>query len=421
MRKYTSREIIKEVPDVQTVILPNHWFDDLSDNQSVFSSLYDWMLKNGRVPSDNKKTLHNRTYVGEKLFKKLYTAEKKRLNKKLKIKGDELDSAVAWSDINSGPKTEIGGCNISGDVILVIPESSKQALGEFSSKIYRKEREAAINKIRANAAGATFYQWLLPQMDRPDRVGDIARDAVVDEKFPRESNQYEEIKSYLNSQGACSAAIESFKEGWLEYLQQYPGRVQPYAWCSECGERLDVEDALLAWSSESLELFVLDAACLSKYMRFDEMVSRPLSGITHVDLEELVEKEEVSELDTEDLLESLKLWGVIPVAIEGCVYFIRSEKTHAIKIGFTAGQVEKRLSSLQTAHPYKLQLLATIPGTLEYEKSLHERFASFRLEGEWFQPHPDILAFISVILKGQSGTTNPLHSDGNSAALHSRR
>jgi len=59
MRKYTSREIIKEVPDVQTVILPNHWFDDLSDNQLVFSSLYDWMLKNGRVPSDNKKTLHN--------------------------------------------------------------------------------------------------------------------------------------------------------------------------------------------------------------------------------------------------------------------------------------------------------------------------------------------------------------------------
>jgi hypothetical protein len=96
MRKYTPKEIIKEIPDVQTVILPSHWFDDISDNLSVFESLYDWMLKNGRVPSDSKETLHNRTYVGEKLFKKLQTAEKKRLNKKLKIKGDELDCVRDW-------------------------------------------------------------------------------------------------------------------------------------------------------------------------------------------------------------------------------------------------------------------------------------------------------------------------------------
>ncbi|MHB1015505.1 MAG: YozE family protein [Desulfurivibrionaceae bacterium] len=396
MRKCTPREIIKEVPDVQTVVLPDYWFGNLSDKQNVFNSLYDWMLEKGRVPSENKETLPDRTYVGEKLFKRLIASEKKRINKKLKIKGDELDRAVDWSDINSGPKTEIGDCRISGDVILVIPESSRQALSDFASKIFRKEYEAAINKSRVNAAGATFYQWLLPQVDRPDRVGELARAAAVDEDFPRKSNQYTEIRSYLG--WACAAAVESFKEGWLEYLQQYPGRVHPYAWCSECGERLEIEDALLAWSSESLgELFVLDAACLSEYKEFDQMVSRPLSGVTYVDLEELVEKDEVSELDAEGLVEILKLWGIMPIAIEGCVYFIRSEKTHAIKIGFTAGQVEKRLSSLQTAHPYKLQLLATIPGKLEYEKSLHAQFASHRLEGEWFEPHPDLLAFISLL------------------------
>ncbi|MFZ2631040.1 MAG: YozE family protein [Desulfosalsimonadaceae bacterium] len=382
MRKYTPREIIKEVPDVQTVILPNHWVDDLNDNQSVFVSLYDWMLKSGRVPSENKETLHNRTYVGEKLFKKLFAAEKKRLSKKFKIKGEELDRAVVRSDLNSGPRTEIGGVNISGDVIIVIPTSSKKALNDFSLKIQGKERETVIQKSRSNAAGATFYQWLLSQIARPDRVGDSARDIAVDEKFPRESNQYEEIKSYLDSQRASSAAIESLKTGWLEYLQQYPERVQPYAWCSECGKRINVENAILAWSLESLELFILDAACLSKYMRFDEMVSRPLSGLTQVDMEELIENDEVCESDIADLAENMKLWGIIPVSAEGCVYFIRSEKTHAIKIGFTSGQVEKRLSSLQTAHPFKLQLLATIPGTIEYEKLLHERFASFRLEGE---------------------------------------
>lgn len=317
MCKCTPREIIKEVPDVQTVILPHNWFDDLEDNQSVFTSLYKWMLENVLVPSEDKESLHNRTYVGEKLFKKFLSSEKKRLRKKLRIKGDELERAVGWSDLNSGPKTEIGGCNISGDVILVIPETSRQALGEFSSKIYRKQNDALINKIRVNAAGATFYQWLLPQIDRPDRVGDIARDVVNDNQFPRESIYYEEIKAYLVTLGACAAAIESLKESWLEYIQKYPERVQPYAWCSECGAKLDVENAFLAWSLESRELYVLEVDCLNKYMKFDELMSRPLFGITYGDLEELVEKGEVSKLDAEDIIEQLKLWGILPIDSEG--------------------------------------------------------------------------------------------------------
>lgn len=41
MRKCTPREIIKEVADIQTVVLPKQWFEGLSDNQSVFVSLYD--------------------------------------------------------------------------------------------------------------------------------------------------------------------------------------------------------------------------------------------------------------------------------------------------------------------------------------------------------------------------------------------
>lgn len=154
MRKCTPREIIEEIPDVQTVILLNHWFDDLSDNQSVFISLYDWILKNGRVPSDDKETLHNRTYVGEKLFKKICATEKKRLQRKLKIKGEELERAVDWSNFGSGPMAEISGCKISGDVILVIPSSSQQALDEFSFKIHERERETAIAKIKTNAGGA---------------------------------------------------------------------------------------------------------------------------------------------------------------------------------------------------------------------------------------------------------------------------
>lgn len=310
--KCTSQEIIKEVPDVQSVILPHNWFDHLNDNQSVFTSLYMWMLETDFVPAEDKENLHNRTYVGEKISKKLLLAEKKRLRKKMKIKGDDLERAVVWSDINTGPKTEIGGCDISGDVILVIPEASRQALGEFASKIYRKQNDALIRKIRVNAAGATFYQWLLPQIDRPDRVGDIARDAVNDNKFPRESIHYEEIKSYLVSAGACAAAIESMKESWLEYVQKYPERLQPFAWCSECGSKLDVEKAFLAWSLESQEMHVLDLECLHKYNQFDELSYRPILGITKVHLKGLIEKDNISELDVEDQIEQFKLWGILP-------------------------------------------------------------------------------------------------------------
>ncbi len=100
------------------------------------------------------------------------------------------------------------------------------------------------------------------------------------------------------------------KESWLEYIQKYPERVQPYAWCSECGGKLDVENAFLAWSLESRELYVLDAECLNKYKKFDELLSRPILGITYDDLKKLVEGDEVSELDVEDIIEQLKLWGI---------------------------------------------------------------------------------------------------------------
>ncbi|MBF0379218.1 MAG: HNH endonuclease [Desulfamplus sp.] len=317
MRKCTPKKIIEAVPNIQSVVLPDKWFENLDANKSVFVSLYDWMLKNERVPSDYKESLHNRTYVGERIYKNLIAAEKTRLSKKLKIKGDELVRAVTWSDVNTGPKTEIGGCKISGDAILVIPDSSMQALAEFSSKIYREQRDTEIHKIKTHAAGATFYQWLLPQVDRPDRVGDLSRDIVDDGKFPRESIHYEVIKNYLLSQGACPAAIESLKEAWLEYLQQYPDRIQPLAWCSECGGNFDIKVTCICLDMESHEIFVLDKRCLSRIQGYNALKQFSLSNTNHNDIRAMVDSNEISEFEAKDLLERLVLWGIIPV--EDCV------------------------------------------------------------------------------------------------------
>ena len=57
MRKCTIREIIKEVPDVQTVILPKDWFDHLRENESVFNSLYGWMLENELLARHQKERI----------------------------------------------------------------------------------------------------------------------------------------------------------------------------------------------------------------------------------------------------------------------------------------------------------------------------------------------------------------------------
>jgi hypothetical protein len=160
----------------------------------------------------------------------------------------------------------------------------------------------------------------------------------------------------------------------------------------------------LAYNKDSLELYILDAGCLKKYSKLEKFYSYPLSSVSQNMLEDLQKKSDISQYEIDEVKTQISLWNITLLAEEesadeGYVYFIMSDKTQAIKIGFTAGNVKIRLSALQTAHPYKLKVLATLNGNRSYEKELHKRFSQFRLEGEWFEPHPDLLAFISVIQK----------------------
>lgn len=74
------------------------------------------------------------------------------------------------------------------------------------------------------------------------------------------------------------------------------------------------------------------------------------------------------------------------------VYFIGGEAT-PIKIGFSS-QPYERLAVLQTAHWCRLSIIAKVEGTLADESKYHRRFAAYRLQGEWFEPHPEILSEI---------------------------
>jgi plasmid maintenance system killer protein len=183
-------------------------------------------------------------------------------------------------------------------------------------------------------------------------------------------------------------------------FKQYPERVTPSAWCSECGRKVELDNAVLVYDAEGLELCVLDKECCVDYLKRDEFSCILLRDISSVILENLVEKDGFSKYDVEELEKQLKLWGIISLNNDkGTIYFIKSDETKEIKIGYTSGEVEKRLKTLQTGHPHKLQVLATMPGSRDEEKTLHEKFASIRLNGEWFKPHPDLLDFIATVKK----------------------
>lgn len=78
---------------------------------------------------------------------------------------------------------------------------------------------------------------------------------------------------------------------------------------------------------------------------------------------------------------------------EGLVYFIQAGTEGAIKVGWTQN-VDRRIAELQTANAQKLVLLATLPGTMETEASLHARFSHLRLEAEWFRNSHEIHDFL---------------------------
>lgn len=80
----------------------------------------------------------------------------------------------------------------------------------------------------------------------------------------------------------------------------------------------------------------------------------------------------------------------------GLVYFIRAESGGPIKIGWTH-DIDRRLSTLNTSSPYRLEVLATMQCRKDVELRLHERFKASRLNGEWFEPTADLLGYIAGI------------------------
>lgn len=85
------------------------------------------------------------------------------------------------------------------------------------------------------------------------------------------------------------------------------------------------------------------------------------------------------------------------------VYFVRRSKDGLIKIGHS-DNVARRLTDLQSELQDKITLLATSSGGAAFEKSLHDRFARFRIIGEWFLPDESILNCIAELSQSRNVT-----------------
>ena len=67
------------------------------------------------------------------------------------------------------------------------------------------------------------------------------------------------------------------------------------------------------------------------------------------------------------------------------IYFIVCREANAVKIGVTKNDPWKRLGNGQTHCPLRLELRGLVPGSFAEERELLERFASYRIHGEWFR------------------------------------
>lgn len=74
------------------------------------------------------------------------------------------------------------------------------------------------------------------------------------------------------------------------------------------------------------------------------------------------------------------------------VYFIQAGDVGPVKIGSSRAPWS-RLATFQIANAAELKMLGVMAALREDEKHILLRFARHWIRGEWFAPHPELLAF----------------------------
>jgi DNA-binding XRE family transcriptional regulator len=80
------------------------------------------------------------------------------------------------------------------------------------------------------------------------------------------------------------------------------------------------------------------------------------------------------------------------------VYFMQAGDIGPIKIGFTKSDPRRRLVKLQSDCHEDVRLLGAVYGTLQRERQFHQELSDYKTRGEWFAPHPNVVAAIKSAL-----------------------
>lgn len=81
------------------------------------------------------------------------------------------------------------------------------------------------------------------------------------------------------------------------------------------------------------------------------------------------------------------------------IYFIQAQGNGPIKVGTTGDNPRKRMVKIQSDCPWPVTLIGAIEGTVSQEKQIHLVLSRFRTQGEWFEPHPVVLAAVKTALE----------------------
>lgn len=81
---------------------------------------------------------------------------------------------------------------------------------------------------------------------------------------------------------------------------------------------------------------------------------------------------------------------------EGQVYFLRRTSDQAIKIGWSKDPLQRQ-SEVERRAATDVDLIATFPAQRAVEYALHQRFASERLDGEWFASHDRLEEAVELV------------------------
>jgi hypothetical protein len=65
-----------------------------------------------------------------------------------------------------------------------------------------------------------FRDWLRRQRDRPDPVGDLAREAHHDHGWPRGRARLDTLHLHLDDLDACDGAHDALDCAWIEWIEE---------------------------------------------------------------------------------------------------------------------------------------------------------------------------------------------------------